>query len=64
MSNDFDNPKAWLENIEKGTVNTPHTHPDDPTPFVWKKTADEILASVNRARATLNRVVAKSTTDH
>ena len=37
---------------------------DDPTPFVWKKTADEILASVNRARATLNRVVAKSTTDH
>ena len=30
MSNDFDNPNAWLENIDKGTVNTPHTHPDDP----------------------------------
>ena len=30
MSNDFDDPKAWLENIEQGTVNTPHTHLDDP----------------------------------
>ena len=30
MSNDFDDPKAWLENIDKGTVNAPHTHPDDP----------------------------------
>ena len=29
MSNDFDDPKAWLENIDKGRVNAPHTHPDD-----------------------------------
>ena len=30
MNNNFDDPKAWLENIENGTVNAPHTHPDDP----------------------------------
>lgn len=30
MSNDFEDPKAWLENIDKGTANTPNTHPDDP----------------------------------
>ncbi len=37
---------------------------DDPTPFIWRKTADEILASVNRARTTLNTVVAKTQTTH
>ena len=30
MSRDFNDPKAWLKDIDKGTVNTPHTHPGDP----------------------------------
>ena len=37
---------------------------DNPTPFIWKKTADEILASIRRARTTLQNVIAKSATDH
>jgi transposase len=37
---------------------------DDPTPFVWKKTADEIISSVNRARTTLRTVVTKTQTNH
>jgi predicted XRE-type DNA-binding protein len=30
MSRDFDDPKAWLKDIDKGIVNAPHTHPGDP----------------------------------
>jgi hypothetical protein len=29
-------------------------HNDDPKPFVWTATAEQILAKVQRARATLN----------
>jgi transposase len=29
-------------------------HNDDPKPFVWRKTVDEILAKVGRARAALD----------
>jgi transposase len=36
---------------------------DDPTPFIWKKTADEIIAKVRRGRATLT-TQAKSATHH
>jgi transposase len=36
---------------------------DDPKPFVWHKTADEIIAKVKRGRAALDRHV-NSTTDH
>jgi transposase len=37
---------------------------DDPKPFIWHKTAEEILASVKRARTTLDTVSTKSATDH
>ena len=37
---------------------------DNPKPFVWKKTAEEILASVRRARTTLTAVSTKTATDH
>jgi transposase len=37
---------------------------DNPTPFIWHKTADEILAAVNRARAALATVGTKSATHH
>jgi transposase len=36
---------------------------DNPNPFVWTKTADEIIARVKRGRATL-ATVTKSATDH
>jgi hypothetical protein len=36
---------------------------DDPKPFVWHRTAEEIIAKVRRGRATLNQVT-KSATDH
>ena len=32
-----------------------HWH-DDPTPFIWKKSADEIIAKVKRGRSTLATV--------
>jgi transposase len=35
---------------------------DDPTPFIWKKPADEIIAKVKRGRASLTRV--NSATHH
>jgi len=35
---------------------------DDPKPFVWHKTADEIVDKVRRGRATLHQI--KSATDH
>ena len=35
---------------------------DDPKPFVWKATADEIIAKVQRGRETLHQI--KSPTDH
>ena len=35
---------------------------DDPTPFIWKKPVDEIIANVKRGRASLTRV--NSATDH
>ena len=31
-------------------------HNDDPKPFVWTATADEILAKVQRGRVTLEQV--------
>ena len=34
----------------------------DPKPFIWKATADDIIAKVRRGRATLNQI--KSQTDH
>lgn len=37
---------------------------DNPTPFTWKKTADEILESVRHARTTLHNATLKSATDH
>jgi transposase len=36
---------------------------NDPQPFIWKKTADEIITKVKRGRATLTAVT-KSATDH
>jgi len=36
---------------------------DDPKPFIWHKTAEEIIAKVRRGRATLAHVT-KSATDH
>ena len=36
---------------------------DDPKPFVWKATAPDIIAKVQRGRAALNRQI-NSTTDH
>ena len=36
---------------------------DNPKPFVWHKTADEIITKVRRGRATLNHHI-KSATDH
>ena len=36
---------------------------DDPKPFLWHRTADEIIAKVRRGRAALDRVI-KSATDH
>src|ERR1035437_3584839 len=35
---------------------------DDPKPFIWRKTAEEIIEKVQRGRASLTRV--KSATDH
>jgi hypothetical protein len=35
---------------------------DDPKPFVWRKTADEIIAKVRRGRTSLTQ--AKSATHH
>jgi hypothetical protein len=34
----------------------------DPKPFIWKATADEIIAKVQRGRDTLHQI--KSTTGH
>jgi hypothetical protein len=34
----------------------------DPKPFVWKATATDIIAKVQRGRATLNHI--KSQTEH
>ena len=36
---------------------------DDPQPFLWTKTVDDIMPKVRRGRATLDRVT-KSVTDH
>ncbi len=36
---------------------------DDPKPFVWTKTAKEIITKVKRARAALNHQI-KSATEH
>ena len=55
----FDSVAALNEAID---VWTSHWN-DDPKPFVWHKTADEIITKVRRGRATLNRVT-KSATDH
>ena len=37
---------------------------DNPTPFIWHKTANEILASVRRARTALQTTILKTATDH
>jgi hypothetical protein len=39
-------------------------HNEDPKPFVWTKTADEIIEKVKRGRVTLEQTSAKSRTDH
>lgn len=36
---------------------------DDPQPFVWTKTVDDIITKVKRGRATLDRVT-ESATNH
>jgi hypothetical protein len=36
---------------------------DNPRPFIWHKTADEIIAKVRRGRAALTHQT-KSATDH
>ncbi|MEW6073107.1 MAG: hypothetical protein AB1726_11030 [Planctomycetota bacterium] len=38
-------------------------HNDDPKPFVWRKTVEEILAKVGRARAAL-KMPQQSESDH
>ncbi len=38
----------------------PAAHDDDPQPFVWTKTAGEILEKVRRARVALDEVRAAS----
>jgi hypothetical protein len=35
---------------------------EDPKPFIWKATADDIIAKVQRGRATLHQI--KTKTDH
>lgn len=55
----FDSVAALTDAID---VWTSHWN-DDPRPFVWHKTADEIIAKVRRGRVTLRRVT-KSATDH
>ena len=39
-------------------------HNNDPKPFVWTKTADEIIAKVRRGRVALEQARAKSRTHH
>jgi len=39
-------------------------HNEDPKPFVWTKTADEIIEKVKRGRVALEQASAKSGTDH
>jgi transposase len=39
-------------------------HNDDPRPFVWTATAEEILAKVRRGRVTLEQVKVKTETQH
>jgi hypothetical protein len=36
---------------------------DDPQPFVWTKTVDDIMTKIKRARANLTGVI-ESATDH
>ncbi|MGH2705216.1 MAG: IS630 family transposase, partial [Actinomycetota bacterium] len=39
-------------------------HNNDPKPFVWHKTADEIIAKVRRGRVALDEARAISRTPH
>ena len=43
-----------LNDIVGGITEYIKQHNDDPKPFVWRKTVDEILAKVGRARAALD----------
>ncbi len=47
-----------VKELEKSIISFIEKHNDDPTPFVWTKYAEEILAKVDRARATLNKLQA------
>lgn len=53
---------SLAELIEALDVWTSHWN-DDPRPFMWTKTANEIITKVKRGRARLNHVT-KSATDH
>jgi len=44
---------AWKRQVSWNT---------DPTPFIWKATAEDIITKVQRGRETLHQI--KSTTDH
>ena len=58
--------RGSLTSVEQliDAVNTWTEHwNNDPEPFIWHRTAQEIIAKANRGRATLNPP-AKSATDH
>jgi len=44
---------AELEHTIIEYIDKQHTHPK---PFVWRKSAEEILKKVNRARSALNNI--------
>lgn len=45
-----------VKDLEKSILRYIEKHNDDPAPFVWTKSAEEILAKVDRARATLDKL--------
>ena len=55
------NVTTWTEGTDAIELWAEHWN-DDPKPFVWHKTADEIIEKVRRGRATLTQV--KSATHH
>ncbi len=45
-----------VRDLEKKITEFIDRHNEDPKPFVWTKSAEEILEKVNRARTTLDNV--------
>lgn len=45
-----------VKELEKSILRYIEKHNDDPTPFVWTKSAEVILEKVDRARATLHKL--------